>query len=116
MNEALEVDLFRPRRTVIIPAPLRYAPTKVSEFIQERLGFLHANARTVESRLAIARMCCSACPTTCPPPERAAINPRWSGRLWRRCAADGRTLVLFTSHAHLRTADARTFAAGSGGA
>lgn len=107
ISEVLESGLFRSRRSVILTgATLR--TDEGFDFIQERLGFLHAQTRTVESPFDYRSNVLLYLPSDMPAPDRGGYQSAVERAIVETArAADGRTLVLFTSHAHLRaTADA----------
>ncbi len=107
VSDLLESKLFRPRRAAILTgATLR--TDEGFEFIQERLGFWRANTRAIESPFDYRSNVLLYLPSDMPTLDRGGYQGAVERAIVETTrAADGRTLVLFTSHAHLRaTADA----------
>jgi Rad3-related DNA helicase len=107
VSELLEKQLLRPRRTVILTgATLR--TDEGFDFIQERLGCWNASARMIESPFDYQTQVLLYLPSDVPMPDRSGYQSAVERAIVEAArGAEGRTLVLFTSHAHLRaTADA----------
>jgi DNA polymerase-3 subunit epsilon/ATP-dependent DNA helicase DinG len=107
VSNLLEKGLLRPRRTVILTgATLR--TDEGFDFIQERLGCWNAGARMIESPFDYQSQVLLYLPSDVPMPDRTGYQSAIERAIVEAArGADGRTLVLFTSHAHLRaTADA----------
>jgi ATP-dependent DNA helicase DinG len=107
IGEVLESDLFRSLRTVILTgATLR--TDEGFEFMQERLGCLHAHATAIESPFDYRSNVLLYLPSDIPMPDQSTYQAAVEQAIIQTArAANGRTLVLFTSHAHLHaTADA----------
>ena len=103
VNEILEKSLTLPRRTVIFTGATLRTGSGFT-FIRDRLGLWHATALTVDSPFDYATSTLLMMPHDLPLPdhsyyqqavERAIIDAT--------LATGGRTLVLFTSYAQLRT-------------
>lgn len=103
VNEILEKNLTLPRRTVIFTGATLRTGSGFT-FIRDRLGLWHATALTVDSPFDYAATTLLMMPHDLPLPdhsyyqqavERAIIDAT--------LATGGRTLVLFTSYAQLRT-------------
>jgi DNA polymerase-3 subunit epsilon/ATP-dependent DNA helicase DinG len=107
VSDLLEAQLLRRRRTVILTgATLR--TDEGFEFIQERLGCWHAIPQAIESPFDYRANVLIYLPSDVPMPDRPGYQSAVERAIVKVTrAAEGRTLVLFTSHAHLRaTADA----------
>jgi ATP-dependent DNA helicase DinG len=107
VGEVLESHFFRSRRSVILTgATLR--TDEGFEFMQERLGCLHATATAIESPFDYRTNVLLYLPSDIPMPDQSGYQAAVERAIIQTArAANGRTLVLFTSHAHLHaTADA----------
>lgn len=103
VNEILEKTLTLPRRTVIFTGATLRTGSGFT-FIRDRLGLWHATALTVDSPFDYASSTLLMMPHDLPLPE----HPYYQQAVERAIidatlATGGRTLVLFTSYAQLRT-------------
>ncbi|MBX2998975.1 MAG: 3'-5' exoribonuclease [Caldilineaceae bacterium] len=107
VSDLLEKQLLRPRRTAILTgATLR--TDEGFDFIQERLGCWNASTRAIESPFDYQSQVLLYLPSDVPMIDRSGYQSAIERAIIEAArGAEGRTLVLFTSHAHLRaTADA----------
>lgn len=103
VNEILEKTLTLPRRTVIFTGATLRTGSGFT-FIRDRLGLWHATALTVDSPFDYASSTLLMMPHDLPMPD----HPYYQQAVERAImdatlASGGRTLVLFTSYAQLRT-------------
>lgn len=103
VNEILEKTLTLPRRTIIFTGATLRTGSGFT-FIRDRLGLWHATALTVDSPFDYTNNTLLLMPHDLPLPD----HPYYQQAVERAImdatlAAEGRTLVLFTSYAQLRT-------------
>ncbi len=103
VNEILEKILILPRRTVIFTGATLRTGSGFT-FIRDRLGLWHATALTVDSPFDYTTNTLLMMPQDLPTPD----HPYYQQAVERAIidatvATGGRTLVLFTSYAQLRT-------------
>lgn len=103
VNEILQQALIEQRRSVILTsATLR--TNAGFDFIRQRLGLWDVHAVTVESPFDYQASTLLLLPSNLPAPNHAEYQRAVEKAIVEAAsAAEGRTLVLFTSHAHLRT-------------
>ncbi len=107
VSHLLEKELIRPCRTLILTgATLR--TDEGFEFMQERLGCWDSLVTAIESPFDYRANVLLYLPSDLPTPDRPGYQTVLEkGIMEAALAAQGRTMVLFTSHAHLRaTAEA----------
>lgn len=103
VNEILEKTLTLPRRTIVFTGATLRTGSGFT-FIRDRLGLWHATALTVDSPFDYTNSTLLMMPHDLPLPD----HPYYQQAVERAIidatlAAGGRTLVLFTSYAQLRT-------------
>lgn len=107
VSDTLEKALVREKRSAIFTgATLRAGPT--FDFMGERLGLWDVKAATVESPFDYKKNTLLYMPESMPTPDQPAYQQAVEQAIIAAATAtNGRTMALFTSHAHLRvTADA----------
>ena len=107
VSEQLAADLFSPRRAVILTGATLQAGDRF-DFLRDRLGCWDADGAVIDSPFDYKRNALLYMPGDMPTPDHNNYQHALEQAVQQAAlAADGRTLVLFTSHSHLRaTADA----------
>ncbi len=105
--EKLAADLFGPRRAVVLTGATLQAGDGFS-FLRDRLGCWDAGGNVIGSPFDYKRNALLYTPSDMPTPDQNSYQRSLEQAIQQAAlAAEGRTLVLFTSHNHLRaTAEA----------
>lgn len=107
VSDILEKELINKKRcTIFTGATLRAGQS--FDFLGDRLGLWNVNASTVESPFDYEKNTLLYIPDTMPAPDQSTYQAAVEQAIIAAATATaGRTMALFTSHAHLRvTADA----------
>lgn len=107
VSRALAAGLFGPRRALVLTGATLRAGDRF-DFLQDRLGCWEATGAVIDSPFDYKRNVLLYLPSDMPTPDRPTYQPALEQAIVDAAqAAGGRTLVLFTSHGHLRaTGDA----------
>ena len=103
VGEKLAADLFGPRRTVVLTGATLQAGDGFN-FLRDRLGCWDAGAAVIGSPFDFKQNALLYTPSDMPTPDHNDYQRSLEQAVQQAAlAAEGRTLVLFTSHSHLRT-------------
>ncbi len=103
VGDLLAQRLFAPRRTVILTGATLSTGAGV-DFMADRLGCWHMDAISIPSPFDYRDRVLVVLPTNMPMPGESGYQAAVEQAIVAAArAAQGRTLVLFTSHSHLRT-------------
>lgn len=107
VSEKLASELFGKNRAVVLTGATLRAGDHF-DYLRDRLGCWDANSAVIDSPFDYKRNVLLYLPSDMPPPDRHNYQPALEEAIQQAAlAAEGRTLVLFTSHSHLRaSADA----------
>ena len=107
VSEKLASELFRKKRAVVLTGATLRAGDHF-DYLRDRLGCWDANGAVIDSPFDYKRNALLYLPTDMPPPNHHNYQQALEQAIQQAAlAAEGRTLVLFTSHSHLRaSADA----------
>ncbi|MCY4081592.1 MAG: exonuclease domain-containing protein [Caldilineaceae bacterium] len=107
VSEKLASELFGKNRAVVLTGATLRAGDHF-DYLRDRLGCWDANGAIIDSPFDYKRNVLLYLPGDMPPPDRHTYQLALEEAIQQAAlAAGGRTLVLFTSHSHLRaTADA----------
>ncbi len=107
VGEKLASGLFGRNRAVVLTGATLRAGDHF-DYLRDRLGCWDANGAVIDSPFDYKRNVLLYLPGDMPPPDNHNYQPALEEAIQQAAlAAEGRTLVLFTSHSHLRaTADA----------
>ena len=103
VSEKLASELFGKNRAVVLTGATLRAGDHF-DYLRDRLGCWDANSAVIDSPFDYKRNVLLYLPGDMPPPDRHNYQPALEEAIQQAAlAAGGRTLVLFTSHSHLRT-------------
>ncbi len=103
VGEKLAADLFAPRRAVVLTGATLQAGDGFN-FLRDRLGCWDAGGAVIGSPFDYKRNALLYTPSDMPTPDHNGYQRSLEQAIQQAAlAAEGRTLVLFTSHSHLRT-------------
>ena len=103
VGEKLAADLFGPRRTVVLTGATLQAGDGFN-FLRDRLGCWDAGGAVIGSPFDYRQNALLYTPSDMPTPDHNGYQHSLEQAVQQAAlAAEGRTLVLFTSHSHLRT-------------
>ena len=103
VGEKLAADLFGPRRTAVLTGATLQAGDGFN-FLRDRLGCWDAGAAVIGSPFDFKQNALLYTPSDMPTPDHNDYQRSLEQAVQQAAiAAEGRTLVLFTSHSHLRT-------------
>ena len=103
VDEKLAADLFGPRRTVVLTGATLQAGDGFN-FLRDRLGCWDAGGTVIGSPFDYRQNALLYTPSDMPTPDHNGYQRSLEQAVQQAAlAAEGRTLVLFTSHSHLRT-------------
>ena len=103
VSEKLASGLFSRKRAVVLTGATLQAGDHF-DFLRDRLGCWDANGSVIDSPFDYRRNALLYLPSDMPPPDHHNYQPALEEAIQQAAlAAGGRTLVLFTSHSHLRT-------------
>ncbi len=103
VDEKLAADLFGPRRTVVLTGATLQAGDGFN-FLRDRLGCWDAGGTVMGSPFDYKQNALLYTPSDMPTPDHNGYQRSLEQAVQQAAlAAEGRTLVLFTSHSHLRT-------------
>ncbi len=103
VGDLLAQRLFAPRRTVVLTGATLSTGAGV-DFMADRLGCWHMDAVSIPSPFDYRERVLVVLPTNMPMPGESGYQAAVEQAIVAAAqAAQGRTLVLFTSHSHLRT-------------
>ena len=103
VSDLVQRHLFQPKETVILTSATLTTDASF-DFIRERLGAWHATELSVGSPFDFKESTLLYLPNDIPEPNEAHYQKKLEAALIALCrATEGRTLVLFTSYAQLRT-------------
>ncbi len=103
VGEKLAADLFGPRRAVVLTGATLQAGDGFN-FLRDRLGCLDAGGSVIGSPFDYKHNVLLYTPSDMPTPDHGSYQRSLEQAIQQAAlAAEGRTLVLFTSHSHLRT-------------
>ena len=107
VSEKLASELFGKNRAVVLTGATLRAGDHF-DYLRDRLGCWDANSAVIDSPFDYKRNVLLYLPGDMPPPDHHNYQPALEEAIQQAAlAAGGRTLVLFTSHSHLRaSADA----------
>ena len=107
VSEKLASELFGKKRAVVLTGATLQAGDHF-DYLRDRLGCWDANGAVIDSPFDYKRNALLYLPSDMPPPDRHNYQQALEQAIQQAAlAAGGRTLVLFTSHSHLRaSADA----------
>ena len=107
VNDKLSAELFGKKRAVVLTGATLQAADNF-DYLRDRLGCWDANGSVIDSPFDYKRNALLYLPSDMPPPHHHNYQPALEEAIQQAAlAAQGRTLVLFTSHSHLRaSADA----------
>ena len=107
VGEKLSSELFNKKRAVVLTGATLQAGDHF-DYLRDRLGCWDANGSVIDSPFDYKRNALLYLPSDMPPPHHQNYQPALEEAIQQAAlAAEGRTLVLFTSHSHLRaSADA----------
>lgn len=107
VSEKLASELFGRKRAVVLTGATLQAGDRF-DFLRDRLGCWDANGSAIDSPFGFKRSTLLYLPTDMPPPDHQNYQQLLEEAIQQAAlAAEGRTLVLFTSRNHLRaSADA----------
>ena len=102
VSEKLAADLFGTRRAVVLTGATLQAGDRF-DFLRDRLGCWDANGIVIDSPFDYKRNALLYMPSDMPTPDHHNYQHALEQAIQQAAlAAEGRTLVLFTSHNHLR--------------
>lgn len=103
VDEKLAADLFGPRRTVVLTGATLQAGDGFN-FLRDRLGCWDAGGTVIGSPFDYKQNALIYTPSDMPTPDHNSYQRSLEQAIQQAAlAAEGKTLVLFTSHSHLRT-------------
>jgi len=103
VSEKLATELFSKKRAVVLTGATLRAGDHF-DYLRDRLGCWDANGSVIDSPFDYKRNALLYLPSDMPPPDHHNYQPALEEAIQQAAlAAAGRTLVLFTSHSHLRT-------------
>ena len=103
VSEKLASELFGKKRAVVLTGATLRAGDHF-DYLRDRLGCWDANGSVIDSPFDYKRNALLYLPSDMPPPDHHNYQPALEEAIHQAAlAAGGRTLVLFTSHSHLRT-------------
>ena len=103
VSEKLAAELFGRKRAVVLTGATLRAGDHF-DYLRDRLGCWDANGSVIDSPFDYKRNALLYLPSDMPPPDHHNYQPALEEAIQQAAlAAGGRTLVLFTSHSHLRT-------------
>ena len=103
VSEKLAAELFGRKRAVVLTGATLRAGDHF-DYLRDRLGCWDANGSVIDSPFDYKRNALLYLPSDMPPPDHQNYQPALEEAIQQAAlAAGGRTLVLFTSHSHLRT-------------
>ena len=103
VGEKLAADLFGPRRAVVLTGATLQAGDGFN-FLRDRLGCWDAGGSVIGSPFDYKHNALLYTPSDMPTPDHNSYQRSLEQAIQQAAlAAEGRTLVLFTSHSHLRT-------------
>lgn len=107
VSEKLSSQLFERKRAIVLTGATLQAGDRF-DYLRDRLGCWDASGSAIESPFDFKRNALLYLPTDMPPPDHHNYQQALEQAIQQAAlAAEGRTLVLFTSRNHLRaTADA----------
>ena len=107
VNDKLSSELFAKKRAVVLTGATLQAADHF-DYLRDRLGCWDANGSVIDSPFDYKRNALLYLPSDMPPPHHHNYQTALEEAIQQAAlAAEGRTLVLFTSHSHLRaSADA----------
>ena len=107
VSQKLSSELFGKKRAVVLTGATLQAGDHF-DYLRDRLGCWDADGSVIDSPFDYKRNALLYLPGDMPPPQHHNYQPALEEAIQQAAlAAEGRTLVLFTSHSHLRaSADA----------